>query len=279
MTALAGSRNTKQMNAPDVDVCTLYCPLDVVKVFKGGLVGINSAGFLVPASAGSDKQLKIIGVVAGPEEVYDNTLGVAGAKSCRVDRGAFQLLNGATTDAITQADAGRIVYAQDDQTLARTPALGTRPPAGRVIQVDADGVWIDTTDTIESEHNIEMLMVAAADLSLKQFFFVQANASGQAALCVAGTAILGVLQNAPANGAIAIVKVLGKTRVISGAAITAGAYLGSDANGNAKTATRLVQASGVGSYVAGFALTTVAGATLPVEMLLTHSGLVSTTDG
>jgi hypothetical protein len=279
MTSLAASRNTKQMNAPDVDVCSLYCPLDVTKVFKGGLVGINAAGYLVPASAGSDKQLKIVGVVSGPDEVYDNSAGAQGAISVKVDRGCFQLLNSPGTDAITQADQGRIVYAVDDQTLARTPSLGARPPAGRVIQVDSDGVWVDTTDTVESEHNIEILMVASADLSAKQFFFVAANAAGQAALAALGTAILGVLQNAPANGAIAIVKVLGKTRVISGAAITAGAYLASDANGNAKAASRLVQATGVGSYVAGFALTTVAGALLPVEMVLTHAGLIATTDG
>lgn len=279
MTALAAPRNTKQMNAPDVDVCSLYCPLDVVKVFKGGLVGINAAGFLVPATSGSDKQIKIVGVVGGIEEIYDNTAGAQGAMSVKVDRGCFQLVNSATTDAITQADQGRIVYAVDDQTVARTPALGARPPAGRVVQVDTDGVWIDTTDTIESEHIIEILMLATADLSAKQFWFVKNDNANGVVVCAAGEDALGVVQNAPAAAAMAIVRTFGKTRCIAQAAIAQGAFVASDTLGKAKTALRLTQATGAGSNCLGRALTAAAADLSPFELFFNPRGVLPTTDG
>lgn len=278
MTALAASRNTKQMNSPDANLDSLYCPLAAVKVFKGGLVGINASGYLEPAASGSNKQLKIVGVVAGPEESYDNTAGSPGDLSVKVLRGVFQLANSATTDAVTQADQGRIVYAVDDQTVARTPALGARPPAGRVMQVDTDGIWIDTTDNVESEQIIEVLMLATADLSTKQFWFVKQDTSNGVVVCAAGEDALGVVQNAPAAAAMAIVRTFGKTRCIAGVAIAQADFVASGAAGKAKVASRLVQATGAGSNVLGRALTLAAGDLSPFELHFNPRGVIPTTD-
>lgn len=275
MTALAIDRNTPQMGVHSA-IDAIYCPLAVVKAFKGSLVGINSAGYLEPAAAGSNKQLKIIGCF--DSDTTDNTGGNAGDKSGNVKRGVFKFANSATTDALTVADLGRICYAADDQTVARTPALGARPAAGRVRQVDSDGVWVDTTSTTDSEHDIELVLLSTGDLSAKQFFFVKQDASNGVVVAAAGNPILGVVQNAPAAAAMAIVKVFGKTRCIAGAAVVQASYVAADALGKAKVVSRLAQATGNGSYMAGFALTAAAADTNPFELFLTHSGLISTAD-
>lgn len=276
MAALATERNTPALGS-DAVVDRLSCPIAAsTKIFQGSLVGINGSGYLEPAAAGSNKQLKIIGRA---KDTVDNTAGTNGAKSVEVDRGTFKWDNSAATDAVTQADFGRIVYAVDDHTVARTPAFGARPPAGRVMGVDADGsVWVDSTQTTDSEFDFEVLCAAGADLSGSQFFFVKQNTSNQVVLAAAGEGALGVLQNAPANAAIAIVKILGKTRIIAGAAITQGAFIASDAAGKAKAAARLTQATGAGSHCLGRALTAAGADTNPFEAVLLHAGLLPTTD-
>ena len=51
--------------------------------------------------------------------------------------------NSTSTDAITLADVGSDCYIVDDQTVAKTNGSGTRSRAGRVFDVDSEGVWVD----------------------------------------------------------------------------------------------------------------------------------------
>lgn len=273
MTALAQDRNTQQL--ANVALTSLHCPLAVAKVYGGGLVGINGSGYLEPAAAGSNRNLKIVGVAF---EVKDNSAGVAGALSVKVLRGTFKLANGTTTDALTQADEGRLCYALDDQTVVRTPALGARPVAGRVVKVESDGVWVDTTAALDSNGELEMVLVAGGDLSSSQFFIVKQNTSDAVVVAGAGEEALGIVQNAPAAAAMAIVKVLGRSRCICGVGIAQGAIFASGAAGKAKTAARLVQATGASSYGLGRALTGTSNDLDPFEALITHSGTRGTSD-
>lgn len=79
---------------------------------------------------------------------------------------------------------------------------------------------------------------ASADLSTKQFFFVNEGATGIALNTTSGGIVHGVLQNKPsAAGRSANVAVYGVTKVVAGAAITKGANVMSDAAGKAITAT------------------------------------------
>ena len=41
-----------------------------------------------------------------------------------------------------QADVGADCYIVDDQTVAKTNGTNTRSVAGKIIAVDADGVWV-----------------------------------------------------------------------------------------------------------------------------------------
>ena len=73
---------------------------------------------------------------------------------------------------------------------------------------------------------------AAADLSAKQYFAVELNSSGQAALAGNGERIFGVLQNKPnAAGEVATVGVSGITKASAGGIIAPGGDVGVDANG------------------------------------------------
>ena len=45
-------------------------------------------------------------------------------------------------DAIVRADVGADCYIVDDQTVAKTNGSNTRSVAGKIIAVDADGVWV-----------------------------------------------------------------------------------------------------------------------------------------
>lgn len=113
-------------------------------IYRGGLVGRNSSGYLVAAQAGT----RVIGVCC---ETLDNSAGSNGLLSTglearvRTERGTFRFVNSATTLAVTVADIGELCYAVDDQTVARSSgaAAAAYPVAGRIVDVDSDGVWVE----------------------------------------------------------------------------------------------------------------------------------------
>lgn len=74
----------------------------------------------------------------------------------------------------------------------------------------------------------------ATTLAAKQYYFVKQHTDGTMILAAAATdKIVGVLQNKPAVGAAALVRIGGTTKVIAGGTIAVGAYVTSDGNGKA----------------------------------------------
>ena len=113
------------------------------KINAGSLV-VWDAGFAAPGRTGAG-----LLVIGRAEEMSDNLLspqglpGVAGAKSVTVRRGVFKFAND-LADPITQANVGANAFIVDDQTVCKTAAGKSR--AGQIVQLDADGVWVDTRD-------------------------------------------------------------------------------------------------------------------------------------
>lgn len=106
-------------------------------IFAGAMVMRNAAGDLLPGATATG----LIGV--GRAEVYvDNATGAAGDKMADVVAGTFRYANSAGADEITGADIGQLVYAVDDQTVARTDGTASRSPAGHVEMIDDQGVWV-----------------------------------------------------------------------------------------------------------------------------------------
>jgi len=133
MTALTQDRNTLRRDGNQMEP-----PVAAnARIYGGAMVAINAAGYAVRASA--DATLKTAGV---SEHRADNTGGANGDIRVRLRKSVFQLGNSAAGDAITLADIGATCYVVDDQTVAKTSSTNTRPAAGTVFDVDADGVWV-----------------------------------------------------------------------------------------------------------------------------------------
>lgn len=277
MTALAANFSRRHMGDDAQLVYGLAIGLAAsTRVYQGSLVAINQAGNLVPASA--DVSLHVVGVA---EDEADNSSGSAGALSIRPRRGAFYLNNSSSTDAITDADAGRFAYVVDDDTVARTSNGGARPVAGVIVGVDSFGVLVEVgTRPAVADGALDVLFPAGADLSSSAFLFVKLNGSSQVVLAdTAGEAALGVLQNAPANGAIARVRVQGVSKIIAGATLADGALVATTvttARAKAAVAGTVSGSNAVGSYAMGRLLADGASG-VATTMLIQPQGLIPTT--
>lgn len=106
-------------------------------VFAGGMAGIDATGFAVPMATATG--LKCLGRA---EERADNSAGANGDIRVEVAAGIFRFANSSAGDAIALTDIGADCYAVDDQTVAKTNGTNTRSVAGKVWDVDAQGVWV-----------------------------------------------------------------------------------------------------------------------------------------
>ncbi len=113
-----------------------------VRCYAGTIAVMAADGFAKPGTTAT-------GLVALGrfDEHVDNTEGADGEKLAAVSRGNFRFDNSAGADEITAADAGKVCYIVDDQTVALTSATSTRSPAGIVDTVDDSGVWVNIDPT------------------------------------------------------------------------------------------------------------------------------------
>lgn len=134
MAALTQDRNTLRRDGLQIEP-----PVAAgARIFTDALVAINAAGLAVQGATSAT--LAGVGAALAPA---DNTLGADGALRVRVDRRPARFANSAAADAITLADVGKDCFIVDDQTVAKTNGTNTRSRAGKVFDVDADGVWVD----------------------------------------------------------------------------------------------------------------------------------------
>lgn len=147
MAALTAYRDTKKLD-DSVIPQQLYLPVAAsVNIHQGSLVVIDSAGNAKPGVAGLG--LTAVGRSETLESAVNatganNTSGAAGDVKVLVRQGCFKWANSTAGDAIAAADVGKMCFVVDDQTVALTDNDGTRSPAGVVIRVDSDGVYVST---------------------------------------------------------------------------------------------------------------------------------------
>lgn len=130
MTALSQARPVvqiegRQSNPPVKGATTIH---------QGGLV-VMDAGLAVPGRTATG----LIAVGIAQQTVVNS--GADGAKKVPVERGTFKFAN-LGADAVTAADIQKDCYIVDDQTVAKTSGSNTRSIAGKVIEVEADGVFV-----------------------------------------------------------------------------------------------------------------------------------------
>jgi len=132
MTATAEGRMTKRRDSRQFT----FPVAAATKIPVGVIAAISAAGVLVNAAAVAAH--KVVGVAE-----FDNSAGIDGAIKGQVRKGTFQFFNSAAADLITLTSVGDSAYVVDNQTVAKTSATNTRPVAGKIVDVDADGVWVE----------------------------------------------------------------------------------------------------------------------------------------
>ncbi|MET4199074.1 hypothetical protein ABIA95_003074 [Bradyrhizobium sp. LA8.1] len=134
MTALTADRMTQRREKPihhyDVKATT--------KIWMGALVALN-AGY----AQGGTTATGLI-AVGRAEHYADNSAGANGDIKIKVRAGVFKWNNSTSTDQITRTEIGSDCYIVDDNTVAKTNGSSTRSVAGKVVDVDSDGVWVAT---------------------------------------------------------------------------------------------------------------------------------------
>lgn len=115
-----------------------------VRIFKGAQVGIDSAGKAMPADTIANGCVMIVGKSSA---TYDNRTGselggLVDACDVEVEYGVSQWANSSSGDAITEADVGKVCYAVDDQTVAKTSNGATRPVAGVITEVRSSKPYV-----------------------------------------------------------------------------------------------------------------------------------------
>jgi hypothetical protein len=140
MTALAAARKvTRYDGSPATFVHHVGGVAATTKLYYGALVVRNSTGYFAPATTATG--LIPVGVCVGDKEKnpvdVDNTAGAAGALEAHACSGTFLMKNAGD---ITIAEIGDLAYADDDQTV--TAVSTGRSAVGRIVQVQADGVFI-----------------------------------------------------------------------------------------------------------------------------------------
>lgn len=111
--------------------------LAAVKIWAGALVVLDAAGWARPGNTATT--VKARGVATA---TVDNTAGTNGALRVESETGLFLLKNSSAGDLIARADIGADCFIFDDETVAKTNGTNTRSVAGKVRDVDADGVWV-----------------------------------------------------------------------------------------------------------------------------------------
>jgi hypothetical protein len=137
MAATVKERNTPRRSTETVLNVNGIQMKAATKINQGSLVVID-AGYAAPGRTA-------VGLIAAgvATQTVDNTTGANGAKTVEVRRGTFLWANN-PGDLIVQADLGKNCFILDDQTVSKTDGVGTRSIAGKIMEVVAAGVWVET---------------------------------------------------------------------------------------------------------------------------------------
>ena len=124
-------RNTKRRNADKV----VGLVNTGATIYAGTLLTrLAASGNIVPAGTAS------AGVAVGVAE--ESVVG-DGIKTVEYSRGCYQFKNSASGDLIGLGDIGNTCYVVDNDTVAKTDNSAARKAAGKIIDVDAGGVWVE----------------------------------------------------------------------------------------------------------------------------------------
>ncbi len=134
-----------------------------VRIFKGALVGIDSAGRAMPGDTIANGCLSVVGKASA---TYDNRTGsvlggAAGAVDVEVEYGVFQYdFKTGGGDDISAANVGAVCFVVDDHTVSLTNGTDTRGIAGLITEFrdSKPYVWM-------GPHIAALIVIAAVEAS------------------------------------------------------------------------------------------------------------------
>ncbi len=133
---------TQDRNTPRRELTTHVDPVAAgVVIYQGALVCLDAAGNAVPGQTATGLKAR-----GRAEERADNSAGNAGDKTVRTTTGVF-LMHNDGADPVDRTHIGGDAWIVDDQTVAATDGDtgtgATRSKAGRIVDVDSAGVWVE----------------------------------------------------------------------------------------------------------------------------------------
>ncbi len=132
--ALTAERDTRARSG---DRISLPVAAGVI-IYAGALVARDADGNAAPGATA-----RAWAGMGRAEETVDNSSGEAGDLGVSIAKGIYRFDNAAGADEITAAHIGNYCYMVDDQSVARTNNSGARSVAGKIFDVDNQGVWVD----------------------------------------------------------------------------------------------------------------------------------------
>jgi hypothetical protein len=132
LTAATSDRNTRERKG---NLRSFFLAA-ATSIPAGVMAALDATGNLV--NGATSATLRAVGVT---QSALSNP-GAAGTVRGDVATGIFTFANSAAADQLARADIGSTCYIVDNATVAKTNGGGTRSAAGRVFDVDADGVWV-----------------------------------------------------------------------------------------------------------------------------------------
>jgi hypothetical protein len=146
-------------------------------------VAVNSSGLVVPASDTSG-----LSVVGRSDDSKDNTGPLyAATRPIAVHRGCFLWENGGS---FTDADIGQLCYVADDQTVTTAAAASNDIIAGWIVDVDSDGVWVDSRDLGSQGASSVTTLATSGNGSIGGTLAVTGAATLSSTLSVSGAATM-----------------------------------------------------------------------------------------
>lgn len=130
MANLTAARKATERKISCFDMDHNYPLVTGSTVYEGGMVMLDTTGKVERGGGATATGKYVLG-----RAKTSKVVSVAGDRM-EIEQGIFRWAN---AGAIAEANIGDLCYADDDQTVSLT---NTNVPAGRIVGVDSDGVWV-----------------------------------------------------------------------------------------------------------------------------------------
>lgn len=128
---------TTDIATPERDARRVTFPVAAATtIFGGAIVAIGADGYAIPGKTAAG----LTAVGCAIERAVN--LGAAGDVDVQVINGVFRWDNSVGADLIAKKNIGAACYIVDDHTVALTDDSAKRSKAGKIFDVDDQGVWV-----------------------------------------------------------------------------------------------------------------------------------------